>query len=60
MSSRHSSYRKMSRIVRKTISTASGESARLPRFEMNRILHWSQRPALPKGPLWGRPKAARG
>lgn len=56
MSYRHSSYRKVSRIVRKTINTASGESAQLPRFEMNRILHWSQCPTLPKPAGWGKPK----
>lgn len=60
MSYRHSSYRKMSRTIRKTLQTASGESAQLPRHEMDRVLHWSQQPPLPKGPRWGRPKASRG
>ncbi|MGA4942108.1 hypothetical protein [Streptomyces cinereoruber] len=59
MSYRASSYRKVQRIVRKTISTASGESAKLPRHEMNRILHWSRQAALPKPSGWGKPKAAR-
>ncbi|MFD5107160.1 hypothetical protein [Streptomyces cinereoruber] len=59
MSYRASSYRKVQRIVRKTISTASGESAKLPRHEINRILHWSQDPALPKPSGWGKPKGWR-
>jgi hypothetical protein len=59
VSYRSSSYRKVSRIVRKTISTASGDSAQLLRFEMDRVLHWSQQPALPKPRAWGKPKAGR-
>ena len=56
MSYRSSSYRKVSRIVRKTIRTASGESAKLPRHEMDRVLHWSCQATLPKPPGWGRPR----
>lgn len=50
MSYRHKSYRKMSAAV-----NASFTGADLSRSEMNRVLHWSNQPALPKPPGWGRP-----
>jgi hypothetical protein len=59
VSYRHSSYRKVSQIVRKTIATVSGDSAQLLRFEMDRVLHWSQQPALPKPRAWSKPKGWR-
>ncbi|MFF3363556.1 hypothetical protein [Streptomyces misionensis] len=57
MSYRHSSYRKLSRVVAKANNaTAVGERPDLSRAEMNRVLHWSNQPALPKPPGWGEPK----
>lgn len=60
MSYRHSSYRKMSKAVAKANeATAVGEKPALTRAEMNRVLHWSNRPALPKPADWGKPKGWR-
>ncbi|MFF5471078.1 hypothetical protein [Streptomyces achromogenes] len=57
MSYRHSSYRKMSRAIAKAnTATAVGERPDLTRAEMNRVLHWSTQPALPKPEGWGKPK----
>lgn len=57
MSYRHSSYRKMSKAVAKANeATAVGEKPDLARHEMCRVLHWSNRPALPKPAGWGKPK----
>jgi hypothetical protein len=60
VSYRHSSYRKLSRIVGKTIDVAPAEAPKLPRHEMDRVLHWSNRPALPKPYAWGRAEGWRG
>jgi len=58
VSYRHSSYRKMSRAVAKAVNAATvGERQDLARAEMNRVLHWSNQPPLPKPPGWGKPKA---
>lgn len=60
MSYRHSSYRKMSRAVRKAnAARAKGEPYDLHRNEMDRVLHWSNQPPLPKPPGWGKSKAKR-
>ncbi|MFC8490687.1 hypothetical protein ACFUJU_07755 [Streptomyces sp. NPDC057235] len=59
MSYRHSSYRKVSRIVRKAASVSSDDAAKPPRHEMDRILHWWWQPALPKPIAWGKPKGWR-
>lgn len=60
MSYRHHNYRKMSRAVRKAnAATAVGERPDLARHEMDRVLHWSNQPALPKPPGWGVPRAKR-
>lgn len=55
MSYRHSSYRKMSKAVKKA-SRSDGRPPDLARSEMDRVMHWSDRPALPKPPGWGKPK----
>jgi hypothetical protein len=60
VSYRERSYRKVSRIVRKTIHVASDDVAKLPRHEMDRVLHWSLQPPLPKPAAWGKSKAGRG
>lgn len=57
MSYRHSSYRKMSRVVRKALEMTSEGISNLPRNEMDRVLHWSNQPPLPKPDGWGKPKA---
>ncbi|MEW2498403.1 hypothetical protein AB0942_33455 [Streptomyces nodosus] len=54
MSYRHSSYRAMSAAVNKATKPGGPE---LTRAEMDRVLHWSNRPALPKPEGWGKPKA---
>ena len=60
MSYRHSSYRKLKKAVGKANAyTFGGEEPQLTRFEMDRVMHWSQRPPLPKSDDWGRPRAAR-
>lgn len=60
MSYRHSSYRKMSAAVRKVNAARDrGEPYDLHRSEMDRVLHWSNQPPLPKPPGWGKPKKAR-
>jgi len=60
MSYRHTSYRKMSTAVAKTATArAKGEPYDLHRSEMDRVLHWSNQPPLPKPPGWGRPKSRR-
>ncbi|MEU3522297.1 hypothetical protein AB0E62_00210 [Streptomyces sp. NPDC038707] len=57
MSYRHSSYRKMCRAISKAnTATAVGERPDLTRTEMNRVLHWSNQPSLPKPAGWGKPK----
>jgi len=56
VSYRHSSYRKMSRAVLKANDPENGP---LTRSEMDRVLHWSNQPPLPKPPGWGKPKARR-
>lgn len=61
MSYRHSSYRKLSAAVKKAtaahIDGGSGEhpgtAFGLTRSEMDRILHWSMSPPLPKSREWG-------
>jgi hypothetical protein len=59
VSYRHSSYRKMSRSVAKALEMDSSEIAGLPRHEMNRVLHWSNQPPLPKPEGWGAPRSKR-
>lgn len=56
MSYRHSSYRKMSRVALKAFGLSSDEIADLPRSEMDRVLHWSGQPPMPKPEGWGRPR----
>jgi hypothetical protein len=51
VSYRHSSYRKMSAAV-----TKANRGEELTRSEMDRVLHWSNQPALPKPSWWGKPK----
>jgi hypothetical protein len=46
----------MTKVVKKAIQMASGDIADLPRHEMDRVLHWSNQPPLPKPPGWGKPK----
>lgn len=62
MSYRHSSYRKMSSAVaranRAEAETEVGADV-LERHEMDRVLHWSNQPPLPKPFGWGKPKAWR-
>ncbi|MFF9268587.1 hypothetical protein [Streptomyces rochei] len=53
MSYRHSSYRRLSKAVKKAMTPS--QDGPLTRAEMNRVLHWSNRPALPKPATWGRP-----
>jgi hypothetical protein len=55
MSYRHSSYRKLSRAVKKALS----DGPILTRAEMNRVLHWSNQPPLPRPPGWGVPRRRR-
>jgi hypothetical protein len=60
VSYRHSSYRKMSRAVLKAnTAMAKGERYDLHRNEMDRVLHWSNQPPLPKPPGWGKPRSKR-
>lgn len=54
MSYRHRSYRKMSAAVMK--ANRAGATT-LANHEIDRVLHWSNQPALPKPPGWGKPKA---
>jgi hypothetical protein len=54
MSYRHSSYRKMSAAVLK-----ANRGEELTRAEMNRVLHWSKQPPLPKPYAWGKPRGWR-
>lgn len=54
MSYRHTSYRKMSAVVRK--ANDRGEAVSLITAEMDRVLHWSNQRPLPKSPGWGKPK----
>jgi hypothetical protein len=56
MSYRSRSYRKMSRAVKKA-GRKDGLPPDLARHEMDRVLHWSNQPPLPKPPGWGKPKA---
>lgn len=56
MSYRHTSYRKMSRVVAKAMAMNSKEFSELPRHEMDRVLHWSNQPPLPKPFAWGKPR----
>lgn len=58
MSYRHSSYRKMSAAVLRA-SRINDEPPDLTRFEMDRVLHWSNQPPLPKPPGWGVPRRKR-
>lgn len=60
MSYRHSSYRKMSAAVKKAgdpTDPKGGFGQKLTRAEMDRVLHWSNQPPLPKPEGWGKPKA---
>ncbi|MFC5799088.1 hypothetical protein [Streptomyces formicae] len=57
MSYRHSSYRKMSAAVLK--ANEQGGATALASHEMDRVLHWSNQPALPKPKGWGKPKGRR-
>lgn len=60
MSYRHNSYRKLSKAIAKAnAQTAAGGEPDLARFEMNRVMHWSNRPALPKPEGWGKAKGRR-
>jgi hypothetical protein len=67
VSYRHRSYRKMSVAVKKAnaahVDGGPGEhpgmAFGLTRSEMDRVLHWSGQPALPKPPGWGKPKSRR-
>lgn len=60
MSYRHRSYRKMSAAVKKAGAFKPGVSGqRLATHEMDRVLHWSNQPSLPKPPGWGKPKRQR-
>lgn len=59
MSYRHSSYRKMSRVVTKALAMPPEAAARLPRHEMDRVLHWSNQAPLPKPFGWGKPQGWR-
>lgn len=56
MSYRHSNYRKMSAAVLKAMRPSQGQ---LTTAEMDRVLHWSRQPALPKQPGWGVPRRKR-
>ncbi|MEV4232383.1 hypothetical protein AB0J81_36005 [Streptomyces bobili] len=56
MSYRHSSYRKLSAAVKKAMLE---DTPPLKRAEMNRVLHWSNQPSLPKPEGWGEPKGRR-
>jgi hypothetical protein len=38
---------------------AKGERYDLHRNEMDRVLHWSNQPPLPKPPGWGKPRSKR-
>lgn len=55
MSYRHRSYRKMSAAVKKAAD--QGGATTLTNHEIDRVLHWSNQPPLPKPPGWGKPKA---
>jgi len=60
VSYRHASYRKMGAAVAKAnTAMAKGEPYDLHRAEMDRVLHWSNQPPLPKSPGWGKPKSRR-
>lgn len=54
MSYRHSSYRKLTKAV-----NLSFTGTELATAEMDRVMHWSNRPPLPKPPGWGKPKSQR-
>jgi hypothetical protein len=56
LSYRHSSYRKMSAAVKKAMQE---DTPPLMRSEMNRVLHWSNQPPLPKPAGWGKPRDRR-
>ena len=57
MSYRHSSYRKLGKAVEKAGRPRLGKPhENLSTAEMDRVLHWSNQPPLPKPPGWGRPK----
>jgi hypothetical protein len=59
VSYRRSSYRKMSKAVAKANEArAKGEPYDLYRSEMDRVLHWSNQPPLPKPTGWGKPRRA--
>lgn len=58
MSYRHSSYRKMSRAVKAARVRRDGLVPYLTTAQMDRVLHWSNQPPLPKPPGWGKPKKA--
>lgn len=55
MSYRHSSYRKLSKALVRGFEakTVSGHPV-FSRTEMDRVMHWSNRPGLPKLANWGR------
>jgi hypothetical protein len=57
VSYRHTSYRKMSRVVKMALEMNSDGIANLPRHEMDRVLTWSNQEPLPKPAGWGKPKA---
>lgn len=59
MSYRHSSYRKVKKVIEKTLPMDSGQIANLPRHEMDRVLCWTGEPPLPKPLGWGKPKGWR-
>jgi hypothetical protein len=60
VSYRHTSYRKMSKaIARANEARTKGLDAEhfgLARHEIDRVLHWSNQPPLPKPFAWGKPK----
>lgn len=60
MSYRHSSYRKMSRILLSVQGMPAVDANQaLKRHEMDRVLVWSNQPPLPKRAGWGKPKSQR-
>lgn len=60
MSYRHSSYRKLSKILLSVQGMpAVDANQKLTRAEMDRVLVWSNLSPLPKPPGWGKPKSRR-
>jgi hypothetical protein len=60
MSYRHSSYRKLSKILMRVNGMPAADAAQaVSPAEMARVVHWSNLAPHPKPPGWGKPKSQR-